>query len=362
MNVYYIGHTKTFISFSLCLFLHITSGFSQNKANEVPIRSFSISAPKPNMVKDFIKFIEEDLSNTPVNTLFLKINYQYQFKSHPELTDHNALSKKDVKQLVKTCQQHNINLIPLINLLGHQSWKQDNIKSLLRVYPEFEENPGDKLDDKDFYCRSYCPLHPKVHAIVFDLLDELITVFEATGVHVGMDEVFILGEDGCSRCKGKNKAVLFAGEVTKIYNHLNSKGVSMYMWGDRLLDGKTTGLGKWCASENGTHPAIDLIPKSIIICDWQYKTAPPTPAYFALKGFQVISCSYHVPEVAKQQLQSVINNRKFSNPTIKNRLLGIMNTYWGSFESFYACYKDKNCNSDKIEGAIKTFKSIYPKD
>ncbi|PCI02130.1 MAG: glycoside hydrolase [Flavobacteriaceae bacterium] len=359
MKLYLVENIKTISNFILCLFISIPCCYSQNKVHEVPIRSFSISAPKPSMVKDFIKFIEEDLSNTPVNTLFLKINYQYQFNSHPELVDNNALSKKDVKQIVNTCQQNNINLIPLINLLGHQSWKQDNIKSLLRVYPEFEENPGNKLHDKDFYCRSYCPLHPEVHAIVFDLLDELIEVFEATGVHVGMDEVFILGEDGCSRCKGKDKAVLFADEVSKIYRHLNSKNLTMYMWGDRLLDGETTGLGKWTASKNATYPAIDLIPKDIVICDWQYKTAPPTPAYFALKGFQVISCSYQVPEVAAQQLQSVLNIRKFSNPTIKNRLLGVMHTYWGSFDSFYACYKDGNCSSDKIEGAIKTFKSLY---
>jgi len=362
MNLFFIGKTKTIIAFFLSFFISNSYCISQNSAKDVPVRSFSISAPKPSKLNDFINFIEEDLSNTPVNTLFLKINYQYQFKSHPELTDTNALSEKDVKQLVKKCQQHNINLIPLINLLGHQSWKQDNIKSLLRVYPEFEENPGIKLQDKDFYCRSYCPLHPEVHAIVFDLVDELIDVFEATGVHVGMDEVFILGEDGCTRCNGKNKAALFAGEVTKIYNHLNNKKLKMYMWGDRLLDGKTTGLGKWCASENETPPAINLIPKDIVICDWQYKTAPPTPAYFALKGFQVISCSYHVSEVAKQQLQSAINNRKFSNPTIKNRLLGVMHTYWGSFDSFYNCYKDEKCSTEKIQGAIKTFKSIYPKD
>lgn len=333
--------------------------YAQNKAYEVPVRSFSIAAPKPSKVKDFIKFIKEDLTNTPVNTLFLRINYQYQFKSHPELADNNALSSNDVKQIVQTCQEHHINLIPLVNLLGHQSWKQDNIKSLLKVYPEFEETPGNKLDDKDFYCRSYCPLHPEVHAIVFDLVDEIINVFEATGVHVGMDEVFILGEDGCSRCKGKNKAVLFADEVTKIYTHLNSKNLTMYMWGDRLLDGETTGLGKWTASKNGTYPAIDLIPKDIVICDWQYKTAPPTPAYFALKGFQVISCSYQVPEVAEQQLQSVLNNRNFSNSTIKKRLLGVMHTYWGSFDSFYACYKDEKCSTEKIEGSINTFKSLY---
>jgi hypothetical protein len=28
------------------------------------------------------------------------------------------------------------------------------------------------------YCKSYCPLHPDVHKIVFGLIDEICTVFE----------------------------------------------------------------------------------------------------------------------------------------------------------------------------------------
>ena len=346
--------------FTLIAFLvNITFCISQNMEEEIPVQSFTIASPSPSEVPKFVKFIEEDLSKTAVNVLFLRINYNYKFTSHPELADKNALSTSDVKNIVKACNVNGITIIPLINLLGHQSWKQDNIRPLLRVYPQFEENPGEKLLDKDFYCRSYCPLHPEVHAIVFDLVDELIDVFESKAIHVGLDEVFILGEDGCSRCKGKDKAELFAGEVTKIYNHLNSKGANMYMWGDRLLDGETTGLGIWAASGNGTHPAINLIPKEIIICDWQYETASPTPSYFAIKGFKVLSCSFQVPEIGLQQLQRVKNIRKYNNSIIKNRMLGVMHTYWSSFDSFLRCYKDDDCDTEAIQGAVNTFKVLY---
>ncbi|MFD0991182.1 family 20 glycosylhydrolase [Mariniflexile jejuense] len=342
--------------------LNISLCLAQIIEEELPVRGFTISAPRPSELGKFTDFVEKYLSKTNVNTLFLMVNYKYQFESHPELAETSSLSQNDVKKIVTTCKNYGITIVPLINLLGHQSWKQDNIKSLLKVYPQFEENPGDKLQDKDFYCRSYCPLHPEVHAIVFDLVDELIKVFEAKAIHVGMDEVFVLGEDSCSRCKGKNKAKLFADEVTKIYNHLESKGVNMYMWGDRLLDGKTTGLGKWSASHNDTHPAIDLISKNIIICDWQYKTAPPTPAYFAMKGFKVISCSFEVPEVAIQQLDNVLSLRKLNKVIIKNRLLGVMHTYWSTFDSFIDCYENSNCNSETIKGAVETFKTMYEND
>jgi hypothetical protein len=44
----------------------------------------------------------------------------------------------------------------------------------------------------------------------------------------------------------------------------------LWLWGDRLLDGKLTGLGEWEASCNDTHAAVDLIPKDVVICDWHY--------------------------------------------------------------------------------------------
>ena len=331
-------------------------------AEQLPVRSFAIGSPTPDKLDDFLRFIDEDLSKTAVNQLFLRINYNYQFKSHPELADKNALSEQQVKSLVNTAAKYNIEIIPIINLLGHQSWKQDNIRSLLTVYPEFEEPPGKKLLDKDFYTRAYCPNHPEVHDVVFALVDELVEVFGAKGVHVGMDEVFILGEEGCSRCKGKDKAELFASEVNRIQAHLAKNKIAMYIWGDRLLDGNITGIGKWAASKNDTYRAIDLISKEVIICDWQYKFAPPTPGYFAVKGFNVISASYQVPSVAKFQLNNMIGMRANSRDTIKNRLQGIMHTYWGSFESFYQCYQGKACENEVKAGAVKTFISIYPKE
>ena len=63
----------------------------------------------------------------------------------------------------------------------------------------------------------------------------------------------------------------------------------MLMWGDRLIDANVMKYGKWEASENGTAPAIDLIPKDIIICDWHYeqRTDYPSVRYFQEKGFRV---------------------------------------------------------------------------
>src|SRR5690606_41157923 len=91
--------------------------------------------------------------------------------------------------------------------------------------------------------------------------------------HAGLDDVFYIRDDKYPRCSGRDKAELFAGEVTKISNHLQQNGRTLWLWGDRLIDGKQTGLGMWEASMNNTHRAVDMIPKEVVICDWHYDRA-----------------------------------------------------------------------------------------
>ena len=91
---------------------------------------------------------------------------------------------------------------------------------------------------------------------------------------------------------------MFADEVKLVRDHLQGKGRKLWIWGDRLLDGKDTGLGMWEASTNGTDRAIDLIPRDVVICDWHYERAVPTAAYFAMKGLDVVSCPWKKPGTA----------------------------------------------------------------
>ena len=118
--------------------------------------------------------------------------------------------------------------------------------------------------------------------MIFDLVDEICDVFEADAFHAGMDEVFYLGEDRCPRCSGRDKAELFAGEVNLIRNHLALKNCQLWIWGDRLIDGKTTGIGMWEASMNNTWRAIDLINKDVMTCDWHYERPDQTAVYYDL--------------------------------------------------------------------------------
>ena len=50
-----------------------------------PVRGLCIEAPYPSGLKNFIHFMDEELVPRKVNTLILRIDFKYQFKSHPEL-------------------------------------------------------------------------------------------------------------------------------------------------------------------------------------------------------------------------------------------------------------------------------------
>jgi hypothetical protein len=356
----------SFLFLALCgtVFSQVSENSNAVNFNILPVRGFCIAAPQSKDVDEFVKFIDEELASRGVNTLILRVDYNYQYESHPELRDSTALSKKEVKKLVAVCSRHSINIIPQVNLLGHQSWA-GKTTNLLTVYPQFDETPLVKMPEKyvwpnadGLYCKSYCPLHPEVHKIVFDIVDEICDVFEAEAFHAGMDEVFYIGEAQCPRCSGRDKAELFAGEVRLIRDHLAIKGRKLWIWGDRLLDGKTTGLGEWEASYNNTFRAVDMIPKDVIICDWHYERPDQTAVYFAMKGLSVVTCPWRNPGTAVIQAQDMVRFRKSSTPVMTERYLGIVQTIWsgaGQFLDNYYGRKPENSGNSPVA----CFKALF---
>lgn len=317
----------------------------------LPIHALFVDAPRKEKVDVFCKFIDEELAPNRINTLILAVNYNYQFKSRPELASAHAIGKEDVHKIVTVCRKHNINVFPLINLLGHQSWASRTGK-LLQVYPEFNETPRiqpkrvEWPNPEGYYCLSYCPLHPNVHAVVFPLIDEVLADFQAKDFHAGMDEVFYIGHDSCSRCKGKDPAKLFAGELQKIHNHLAPSETKLWIWGDRLIDGEKTGVGEWEGAVNGTAQALTMIPKDIVICDWHYNRAETTAPLFAAEGFDVISCFWNRPQVAADTIESVRLFRKVSSNRMTAHYRGIMQTIWSGNDNLLREYYDDNLNEN----------------
>jgi len=342
---------------------------SSFKWNKLPVKALLLSCPNPHDVPLLCSFITDALPKEGVNTLCLRIEYQYTFQTHPELADSNALSKEQLQHIAAACKAAHVRLIPTMNLLAHQS-DRTTIGPLLKQYPQFDEspdyNPPVPWHDGgmfDFYTKSLCPLHPDLLKVLFPIMDELIDVCGADALHVGLDEVWILGYDKCPRCGGRDRAELFAGYVRELHDHLKDRHCEMWMWSDRLIDGKTTNLLAWQASMNDTYRAIDLIPKDILICDWKYEDAPPTPAYFAIKGFNVLASSCSKPDVALAQLEQIRLARKNGTResfslTLAQRMKGVFSTMWFNTADFIRGYYNRSDNK-LVNSNVETFKQLF---
>ncbi len=316
-------------------------------------RAVHIVAPRSEDVPLLNMAIEKTLTPLKINALILEVNYGFEYRSHPELRANGVLTKADIRSILATCRQNGIRLIPQFNCLGHQSWAKTTFPLLVK-YPEFDETPQIPLDNPDIYCRSWCPLHPKVNDVVFALMDELIEAFEADAFHVGMDEVFLIASDQCPRCRGKNPADLFAKAVNDYHQHLvRKRKLTMLMWGDRLLDDSVMKYGKWEASQNGTAPAVDRIPKDIIICDWHYEPRDEYPSvpFFQRKGFRVLPSSW-------RNVQAALALRNYACKNATDKMIGHLCTTWSSGSDIARALLDSPQASDSAKQAVQALKAV----
>lgn len=359
---------KILLLTSIAILFISQKSFAQQKATgQFPIKGFSISAPNSGNLDSFLVFINKELAPREINTLILRVDYGYKYKSHPELVAERSLSFEEVQKIREACRVNGINIIPQINLFGHQSWANSPEK-LLEVYPEFDETPWIKFPEKyvwpnpdSLYCKSYCPLHPGVHKIVFELVDELCDAFGANAFHAGMDEIFYIAMDKCPRCRGKNTAELFAGEVNLIRDHLAKKNRMLYIWGDRLIDGFATGVGGWEGSFNYTWPAIDLIKKDVVICDWHYERPDKTAPYFAAHGLKVITTTWNRPAVAVEQVKDMQEFYAESAPEMSSKFLGMIVSVWTSVTGFLnEFYNNSSDTATNKRSAARSLREAFP--
>jgi hypothetical protein len=274
--------------------------------------------------------LEDDLpqfAETGVNVVVVEVNYNFDFKSHPELRPAHYITSAKAREFTEAAKRLGIRVIPELNCLGHQSWGKTT-GPLLAKYPELDETPGKFMNNKGIYCRSWCPQNPEVYQIVFPLIDEISDAFEADAFHVGMDEVFIISDKSCPRCHDEDPAKLFALCVNKLHDHIvGERKMQMLMWGDRLQNAYTMGNHMYEESMNGTWPAVDMIPKDIIICDWHYDSHPDYPSvpYFAQKGFRVWPSGFRPLDATKTYSDFSLGQREKS----KN-VIGYLCTTWSA--------------------------------
>ena len=262
------------------------------------VRAIKLYVPGRDNIPFFKRFIRDFMAKYKFNTILLELNGNMRLESHPEINtgtiklanelnysrrnrpygphgeytnsshqdvaDGKILEKYEVADLVNYIRSFNIKVIPEIPSLTHSYY-------LLANHKDLAENKTYEYPD------TYCPLHPEIYKIYFDVLNEYIEVIHPDIIHVGHDE-WRMEMNKCDLSKGKDYGKLFADDLNKIHDFLKKKGIRTAIWGDHLFEAvRGKGFRVW-KTKTGYEYKIPgaltpeqvekLIPKDILIFNW----------------------------------------------------------------------------------------------
>ena len=279
--------------------------------DDVPFCAFRgahLFLPAPDQMDYAKRLIKYILSPMGYNYIIMELAGAMRFESHPEINEafveanrraeagewppfpHGSVGGRQiveqdaVRDLVDFARGYGIEIIPEIQSLGH-------VQFMTQAHPEIAERPAnapvfeatdERLADvppNDFYAHCFCPSNPKSYEILFDLMDEIIAVFQpAKYVHMGHDEIYQIGI--CPVCSQRDPADLLAEDLCRLHSYLSARGLTMMIWGDMLQP----------VTKYKTPSAIRRIPKDIVMLDfiWYFHVDKDIEDNLLAEGFDVI--------------------------------------------------------------------------
>ncbi len=251
--------------------------------------------------KDIIRF----LALYKMNTMFIYIEDMFQFKKYPTIgVGRGALSKEQVDELEAFAKPYNVEIIPIFEMLGNQG----ALLMLDEVRP-FAEYPGAHsfaTDDAAFEFLTNC-------------FNELTDAFDSHYFHPGLDESWDLGYGKTEEAvKRDGRGPVHAAHYRRLNELLKSRGKTMIMYADIIL----------------TRPEIlKLIPKDIILMDWQYDPAQHYPTLDKLAKYDfplmVMPGMNNWDHFFPAMSSAMIDIRNFTLDAIRHEAIGSFTSTWG---------------------------------
>ncbi len=324
--------TKRGLLYGAASLLHLTQGgyLRQVCAYYAPMckeRGMKIFTPSRKNISFFKRFIDL-LVFYQFNTVMIEVGGAMEYKRHPEINQgwvsyckemseysgkttviqdqtfpwyKNAihmengggefLTQEEMKQLISYCKERELEVIPEVPSLGHCDY-------LMMGNPEIAERPEDPYPD------TYCPSNPRSYEILFDVIDEVVQVFEPERMNIGHDEYYSIAV--CEKCRLRSGADIFADDVNKIAAYLKKKDIKTVIWGDKLLkNAQVPGAGPFGGAEirmyspafhregkfigimPATWPAIYRVNKEVEILHWNWGLSRDLEDELLEEGFSV---------------------------------------------------------------------------
>ena len=248
-----------------------------------------------------------------------------RLNSFPQMAWPFAFSKEEIGALVRRARSLGLEIIPMLQHLGHASMARQGASGkhvVLDQSPELEYLylPG-------FYGWVWDYTKPAVRRLLADVRDELCALCgDGRYFMIGCDEADDLGQ-------GENSLEIARGlceYLNGIQADLASKGRRAIMWGDMLLCAADMPLAHRINGEyydaNSSHEFAAALRaglrKDIVIADWQYTVVSDSvwqsTRFFREAGFDVLCCSF----------SNQANYQTALNTIRAHDCMGFMKTTW----------------------------------
>jgi len=261
---------------------------------------------------DYLGELVPRLASFKVNGLVLELENKFLYHRRPEISAPIGFSPDELQELVECCKKYGIELIPLVQGLGHASY-------ILR-HPKYA-----KLREKAGSFAEFCPRLEGTYDVLFDLYEEVAAATEGTKYfHIGGDEAWLMGN--CPRCskalKTRSKFSLYEIWLNRCAGKIRKLGRVPMVWDDMLIKDAADDWSK--------------LPRDLFYVRWSYRAnaAERNKEFvekYARSGLRVIvaaaiqTCAPGVPNYMDEHLPNI---NGWGKAAAGAGLTGILTTAW----------------------------------
>lgn len=254
-----------------------------------------------------------------MNHVIIAMDYM-EFESYPELRYEPFFQpQSEVKELIEYARQRYITPIPFMSVFAHTYWAFKHGHNL-----DIAENPESP--------RAFMVVNPRTYKFIFNILDEIIELYDADTIHIGMDEIELFAEYPYREESLKYTITeLMEIYLYRVHEYFQKKGIDEVMiWGDEFLNSEEASCAAFARSiaesrarRSILHNLKRMYDKPVFtVCDWHY-SAFFEEEFISLKpfhetGLDTIVSTWYKPE----------NIRNFAHRGLKEESRGLLQTTW----------------------------------
>jgi len=268
----------------------------------------------------YLRHFIRAMAEMKINTVYLYLEWRYQFPSIPETHNPNYISPEQAREIQKYAKKYNVTVTPALNVLGHTG---DFLA--MQSFHDLGEYDPDVTDSRVGSSSALCTTSPRMRRLIETMLSEIMDAFDCEIIHVGGDEVEALGK--CEHCReiygDKPAGEIYIDYFCWVRDILKARGCRMGIWGDMLL-----GFMK-----SKDQKMLDYAKKLLdhtVIFDWAYDYAHTEEIELLseLGADMILSTSVHGCSVAAPWPGQWVNQHDYYADGAGKKILGGLATDW----------------------------------